>query len=162
MLKTITSIFLFLISGVVICSPKKDESKNLYYAVTKVIDGDTFYVLNDKNQTEKVRLIGIDAPEIHKSQRKDIGPYGKEAKAYLVNLLKDKKVKLVYDVGRRDQYGRTLAYAYLSNGLFINEAMIKLGYARAVTFQPNVKYSKHFVQLEREARKKNLGLWKFE
>ena len=161
MLKTITSIFLFLISGVVICSPKKDD-KSTYYTVTKVIDGDTFYVLNDKNQTEKVRLIGIDAPEVHKSQRKDIGPYGKEAKEYLVNLLKDKKVKLMYDVGRRDQYGRTLAYAYLPNGLFINETMIKLGYARAVTFQPNVKYSKHFVQLAREARNKNLGLCKFE
>ncbi|ABR30477.1 hypothetical protein Tmel_0613 [Thermosipho melanesiensis BI429] len=45
--------------------------------VTTVIDGDTFYTANE----EKVRIVGIDTPEIH-SGSKPIGEFGEEAKIF--------------------------------------------------------------------------------
>ncbi|MCO4291513.1 thermonuclease family protein [Solitalea sp. MAHUQ-68] len=161
MIKVLSTIMLFFISVIEINSPKT-EPEIRYYHVQKVIDGDTFYISIGNNKIEKIRLIGIDAPEIHKSAHKDVGIYGQQAKAFLIALLKDKQIKLEYDVSKKDRYGRTLAYAYLPNGVFINEKLVALGYAKAATFPPNVKFSKYFVKLEREARTKNLGLWKYE
>ncbi|POY37411.1 nuclease [Solitalea longa] len=157
----LTTILLLLFGAIEINSPKS-ESGSRCYIVQKVVDGDTFSIINGKNQTEKIRLIGIDAPEIHRSAHKEVGVYGQQAKSFLIALLKDKQVKLEYDVSKKDRYGRTLAYVYLPNGVFINEKLVALGYAKAATFPPNVKFSKYFVKLEREARSKNLGLWKYE
>ena len=104
-------------------------------------------------------MIGIDAPETRKSEHKEIGYYGKEAKNYLKNLLQNKKVKLEFDVEKLDQYKRTLAYVYLEDGTFVNADLIKNGYAMVMTFPPNVKYVDEFVKLQKEARNNKRGLW---
>ena len=69
--------------------------ENTFYKVSKISDGDTFYVKTENSEKFKIRLIGIDAPEsynvglkVHKEY------YGKEAKVFVTNLLKNKKVKL--------------------------------------------------------------------
>ena len=85
---------------------------------------------------------------------------GKESKAYLIKLLKGKKVKLVYDVDPLDQYVRTLAYAYLENGKFVNAELIKNGYAIIMTIPPNIKFADHFYKLQQKARESKKGLWK--
>ena len=126
--------------------------------MTRIIDGDTFYIDRDGKE-ERIRLTGIDAPEVRKSARKEIGYFGKEAKDYLTKLLKGKKVRLEYDVTRLDQYKRTLAYAYLEDGLFLNATLIEQGYAIALTVPPNVKYADRFITLQRQARKDKKGLW---
>jgi len=128
--------------------------------VVRVIDGDTFVVDDGTKKGEKVRLIGIDTPEIRKSKNKDVEYYGKEAKQYLVNLLSDAYVVLEYDVNITDRYGRTLAYVYLKDGTFVNAELVKNGYAKVMTIPPNVKFSELFVKLQREARENYLGLWK--
>lgn len=130
-----------------------------WFAVTKVIDGDTFYINDGTGKEGRIRLTGIDAPESRKSQHKSMGHYGKEASDYLHLLLKGKKVRLEYDVSRRDRYGRILAYAYLENGEFLNALLIKQGYALQLTIPPNVKYAALFSQLQREARENRRGLW---
>ena len=136
------------------------NSSREYRKVYIVIDGDTFWMKDQGGQTEKIRFIGIDAPECRKSAHKDIQRFGKESKDFLVGFLKGKKVALEYDVERYDRYGRTLAYVYLEDGTFLNEYLIKNGYAKVVTFPPNVKYHRQFVIAERYARQHQLGMWR--
>jgi len=86
----------------------------------RVIDGDTIVLSNG----EKVRLIGVDTPETKHSQ-KPVEYYGKEATAFTKKMVGGKVVKLKYDVQRRDEYDRLLAYVYLMNGTFLNAEIIK-------------------------------------
>ncbi len=91
--------------------------------VKRVLDGDTL-VLEDGR---RIRLIGVDAPEIHNEDKlkeeteiygKDVGgvrAMGEKAKAFVEGLVAGKKAILEYDIfnavsNDRDQYGRTLAY----------------------------------------------------
>jgi micrococcal nuclease len=138
------------------------QETSTYYSVTKVVDGDTFWIDNGTSEGEKIRLIGVDAPESRKTGKKDIGYFGLEAKKYLTGLLDRAKIRLEYDVGKKDRYGRTLAYVYLENGVFLNEELIKEGYAMVMTVPPNVKFAEHFVTLQAEARESKKGLWNDE
>ena len=142
-------------------SKNKQRTKSSeYLAVTKVIDGDTFWANNDTKDVVKVRLIGVDAPESKNVFKKKIGYYGKEAKAYLTKMLSGKNVKLVCDVDSLDQYGRTLAYVYLEDGTFVNADLMRNGYTMLMTIPPNVKFADEFLKLQKEARENNRGLWK--
>ncbi len=159
-LKTILILFLF--SAIISCNEangRKQDSGN-YYQVTKVVDGDTFWVNNGTGKDIKVRLIGIDAPESRKTGKKEIGYYGMEAKEYLTTLLSGKHVKLTSDVDSLDRYGRTLAYVYLQNGTFVNAELVKNGYARIMTIPPNIKHTDLFLDLQTEARENKRGMWK--
>lgn len=138
-------------------SPKNTSDK--YYRVTKVVDGDTFWIDDGTERGLKVRLIGVDAPETRRSARKEIGHYGEEAKKYVAQLLIDKDVRLEYDVSPKDRYGRTLAYVYLRDGTFLNALLIKEGYATVLTVPPNVQHADDFVKYQREARSNSKGLW---
>ncbi len=140
-------------------SALKNDSRG-YVLVTKVVDGDTFYFDNGNAKDEKARLIGVDAPESRAVFKKKKGYYGKEAKTYLKTLLIGQQVKVEYDIDRKDQYGRALVYVYLENGTFVNAELVKQGYAMVMTVSPNVKYASLFLQLQREAREKNRGLWR--
>ncbi|MCS4433461.1 thermonuclease family protein [Aquiflexum gelatinilyticum] len=151
-------LLVFFLFFSIIPSPAQTDSK--WYPVSKIIDGDTFWIINANGQEEKIRLIGVDAPESRKSGKKEIGYYGKESKAYLTQILTGNKVRLEYDVSKYDRYKRTLAYVYLENGTFLNAFLIKNGYASVMTVPPNVKYADLFVKLQKEARDKKKGLWK--
>ena len=135
------------------------QSQNEWVEVSKFVDGDTFWITNTKEQQEKIRLIGVDAPESRRSGRKEIGFYGREASAYVERILNGQKIRLEYDVGRYDRYKRTLAYVYLQDGTFLNAHLVENGYAMVMTVPPNVKYADLFVKLQKEARKKKKGLW---
>ena len=132
------------------------EFRNVY----KVIDGDTFWMKDRDGRIEKIRLIGIDAPEAHKSKHKDVQRFGRESKEFLKQFLKSRKVALEYDVQKTDQYGRTLAYVYLEDGTFLNDYLIRYGYARVATFPPNVKYQKQLLASQKHARRQSMGMWK--
>ena len=135
--------------------------ENTFYTVSKITDGDTFYVKTENSEKFKIRLIGIDATEsynVGKKFRKEY--FGKEAKIFVTNLLKNKKVKLIFDVQKTDRYGRILAYAYLENGVFLNQYLVENGFAVVATFPPNVKFVEVFTKAEKSARNKKLGLWK--
>jgi micrococcal nuclease len=129
------------------------------FPVTKIVDGDTFWVDNGTEKGLKIRFIGIDAPESRRMFKKEIGYYGKEAKLYLTELLTDKKVRLVSDVDPFDQYGRTLSYVYLEDGTFVNAELIKNGYAVMMTIPPNVAFADDFLKLQIEAHENKRGLW---
>lgn len=129
------------------------------FPVTKIVDGDTFWVDNGTEKGLKIRFIGIDAPESRRMFKREVGYYGKEAKIYLTELLTNKKVRLVSDVDPLDQYGRTLSYVYLEDGTFVNAELIKNGYAVLMTVPPNVAFADYFAKLQTKARNSKRGLW---
>ena len=101
--------------------------------VVKVIDGDTL-VLKMNGKEEKFRLIGIDCPEarVNPKAQKDsersgedlrkIIEMGQKATEFIKSLVrKGDRVRIEFDVQKRDQYGRLLGYVYLGDGRMLNE-----------------------------------------
>lgn len=128
--------------------------------VVRVIDGDTIELENK----QKVRYIGIDSPELH-DPRKPVQCFAREALEKNKGLVEGKDIRLEKDVSETDRYGRLLRYVYLPgdaspSGEFINGVLVREGYAHAVTFPPDVKFTDLFRVLENEARRENRGLWK--
>ena len=131
-----------------------DEPRELR-EVTRVIDGDTLVL----DGGERVRLIGVDTPEtVHPN--KPVERFGKEASAFTRGRAEGKKVRLEYDpgTGRKDRYGRTLAYIYLPDGTLLNLEIVRQGYGHAYTRFPFSKMDE-FRAAEREAREERRGLW---
>ncbi|MBN2403253.1 MAG: thermonuclease family protein [Spirochaetes bacterium] len=139
--------------------------------VDRIVDGDTIVVVQNGNR-EKVRFIGIDAPEsrvndktIKDSKRTDADVktliiQGKKATAFLKSVLrKGDFVTVEYDIQKRDKYGRILAYVFLPDGRMLNDLIIRSGYAYPLTIPPNIKYADKFLQSYKYARDKKLGLW---
>jgi len=122
--------------------------------VNKAIDGDTLLL----NNGEKVRLIGVDTPELY-HPLKPVQYFAKEASLFTKDMVEGKEVKLEYDWQKRDKYDRLLAYVYLKDGTFVNAEIIKRGYGFAYTKYP-FKYLEQFIKYEKEARAKGFGLWK--
>jgi len=116
--------------------------------VIRVIDGDTF----ETETGEKVRLIGINAPEIS-----DI--FGQEAKQYLSFLIENKTVDLQADniSQGRDRYQRLLSYVII-DGVDINKKMVSDGFAFAY-LKYKFSKSKAYKQAQLDARETNKGIW---
>lgn len=143
------------------------SAKNEFLHVARVVDGDTLKLSNG----ERIRLIGVDTPELHYSSKllrdakrthKDIRviqELGSEAKNFTSNLCLGKKVRLEFDVEKRDRYGRLLAYVYLEDGTFVNAKILEEGYGKTMTIPPNVKYAEYFLKLQEKARAGNKGSW---
>ncbi|MBU1124436.1 MAG: thermonuclease family protein [Candidatus Omnitrophica bacterium] len=135
--------------------------------VTRVIDGDTVQL----ESGDRVRLIGIDTPEIHNSKKlyRDSGragqdiatikELGRKSHLFTKELIEGKRVRLAFDVERFDRYNRLLAYIYLADGTFVNAQIVKEGYASLMSIPPNVKYAEELRVLYREARQNKKGLW---
>ncbi|MBU4256089.1 MAG: thermonuclease family protein [Candidatus Thermoplasmatota archaeon] len=123
-----------------------DEENNVFY-VSWIIDGDTIELSNG----ERVRLIGINAPE--KGQY-----YAVEATNKLSQLIGYNSITLEKDVSDKDQYNRSLRYVYVGN-TFVNLEMVQQGYAFAYPYPPDVKYADEFEKAEQEARDAQLGMW---
>ena len=123
--------------------------------VTRVVDGDTIDISPSVEGRSRVRLIGMDTPEVHFGTQ----PYGPEASAFAKRELDGEEVGLDLDVQKIDPYGRLLAYVYLPDGQMFNETLLRQGYAQVATFPPNVKYVDRFLAAQREAREANRGLW---
>jgi len=125
-----------------------------FYHVKTVYDGDT--VVLDNGQ--KVRLLGINTPEIqHRGNQADAG--GNEAKSWLINKLKDGKVRLETDVEKTDSYGRTLGHLFTENNEHINVLLVAEGLAEASIWPPNLKYTNALVTAEQQAENAKLGIW---
>lgn len=127
--------------------------------VARVVDGDTIRVRLGGAE-ERVRLIGIDTPETHgRGGLREC--FGAEAARRLSELLPPgTAVRLVRDVEARDRYDRLLAYVYRhADGLFVNLALAREGYATILTYPPNVAHVEEFQEAVRVARVGRRGLW---
>lgn len=124
--------------------------------VVRVDDGDTIDV-RVGDRLERVRYIGLDAPEVG---HHGVGgaPGGLAAARMNAALLGDGRVRLELDAEERDSYGRLLAYVWVGDRM-INAELLGRGYARALRIPPNLRYAALFAALEREARRARRGLW---
>jgi micrococcal nuclease len=127
-------------------------------SVVRVVDGDTINVEVD-GRRETVRYIGVDTPESVKPGA-PVQCFGKRASAFNERLVAGERVRLVLDAEARDRYGRLLAYVYRArDGLFVNAALVRRGYAVALTIPPNVAHAGELRRLAAQARRERRGLW---
>lgn len=154
-MKSALSFFLLFFLAFAVAAPQTSK----FLPVSKVVDGDTFWVKHPDGREEKIRLIGVDSPESRRTGRKEVEYFGKESSDFANRMLSGKKVRLEYDVQRYDRYQRTLAYVYLEDGTFFNALMVREGFATVATFPPNVRYESLFHQEQQKARSMKKGLW---
>lgn len=117
--------------------------------VARVIDGDTIELQDGR----KVRYIGIDAPEASRDEC-----FAAEAKAANARLVLGQPVRLERDVSDTDRYGRLLRYVHAGE-TFVNVQLVAGGFARAVTYPPDVRHRDALRAAAAEAKAKRRGLW---
>jgi endonuclease YncB( thermonuclease family) len=139
--------------------------------INRVVDGDTLEV-NFDGAMERIRLIGIDTPEKRPSKRASlqsershrslaaIMELGEQASRAMQEIARPGlAVTVEYDAQPRDKYNRLLGYVFTSDGLMVNEEIVKRGYAQLLTIPPNVKYVSRFQRALQESRDARRGLW---
>lgn len=134
-------------------SPSPTLEQKDVVRVVRVVDGDTIEIEGG----QKVRYIGINTPETH-DPRRPVQCFGKEAAAKNKELIEGKEVYLEKDVSETDKYGRLLRYVYVGD-LFINDYLVREGYAHASSYPPDVKYQAQFRNAQKEAQDNNRGFW---
>jgi endonuclease YncB( thermonuclease family) len=120
--------------------------------VTRHTDGDTLWL----SGIGKVRLIGVDTPEVYGR----VECFGRAASAFVRRLLPlGARVRFALGVEPRDRYGRALVYLYADDGRFVNLLLVRRGYAQPLTVPPNDRFAPRFVTAARRARAHGVGLW---
>lgn len=123
--------------------------------VTSITDGDTLR-LEVGGQELRVRLIGVDTPEVYP----EVECFGPEAEQALSDLAPPgSTLGYAYDRDERDQYDRELLYLFTGDGTLINYELVAQGYGTAVLFEPNDRYWDDLRAAERDAQSAGLGLW---
>jgi endonuclease YncB( thermonuclease family) len=121
-------------------------------SVEFVYDGDTIFLVDGR----KVRLLGIDTPEIGDN----LECYGDEATSLLRQLLPEgAQVWVQPDVDPLDRYGRSLLFIYTDAGTNINLELVRQGAAEVVQYDPNFLLQPELRAAETAARDARLGLW---
>ena len=92
--------------------------------VNCVVDGDTVWI-----EREKIRLLGIDTPELSQPQCVQEALWAAESRDRLAQIL-DSRVTIERE--GQDRYGRMLARLYTPNGE-AGDILVKEGFARAWT-----------------------------
>lgn len=130
--------------------------------VVHVVDGDTLDANIDGLGTVRIRMLGVDTPEVV-DPRKPVQCFGKEASAFSKKTLSvGSRIRLLPDpeADERDTYGRLLRNVYLADGTDYNAYLVKQGYAHAYTYFPLTPSRKvQMIQLQREAKEAGRGLW---
>ena len=132
----------------------------LLVRVDYAVDGDTFYATPaDGSPRVKVRLIGIDTPEIEHDDPAEC--FGDEAHLYTHTELRGRLAWLTFDRDCTDVYDRTLAYVSrdLGEDGFFNRRLARAGYATHLEVAPNTTFADVILADERAARAERAGLW---
>jgi len=143
--------------------------------VVKVVDGDTVWVRCENGSLYKIRILGIDTPEInHRNNPYEYYTYdgtpitnttylklwGYRAKEYVENKLKGKEVIVVFDrmSPKRDRYNRYLAYIFV-DGRDLGEDLIINGYARV--YYSQFELLERYLEYEKYAKEHRIGMWNY-
>lgn len=151
-------------------SPLASEDAFEEAQVTRVVDGDTVIVDRGAGKTERVRLIGINAPESVAEDESRNCEEGRVASAYLKSLVAPgTKVWLTRDVSDTDTYGRLLRYVWLERPddprstqevaeKMLNGKLVAEGYAEAHRYKPDTSYAGILETLGRQATSRDKGV----
>lgn len=132
---------------------KEQKTQKEGTLVTRAVDGDTIEIEGG----QRVRYIGVDTPEtVHPSVKTEC--YGTNASAKNRELVEGQYVRLEKDISETDKYGRLLRYVYVGD-LFVNDYLVRQGYAHASSYPPDIKYQDQLTDAQKEARQNNRGLW---
>ena len=156
------AIAVLVIANVVAKKEETTGSNGLTPAVvTQVVDGDTIKVQVDKKE-ETIRMIGVNTPESVSPDASENCAEGEVASDFTKEQLPPgTKIYLEYDQEKTDQYGRTLAYIWLSDKYDRNskeafckynygEILLQNTYCEAVYYEPNGRYKEWYEELEQE------------
>lgn len=117
--------------------------------VIKIIDGDTFYIVNNEKKIFKIRIADIDAPE--KKQH-----FGKESSDFIKSKIFGKYVNIINQKNKyKDKYGRILGDVFYDQKKNIGEELLDQGLAWVWHFSKNTIYKEH----QNIAKKAKKGIW---
>src|SRR6056297_345839 len=129
-----------------------------------VYDGDTILL----ESGEKVRYLGLDAPELNDAGKEDDECLAWEAKVRNMKLLEREDVRIVKDPGvDKDKYGRLLRYVYLGEE-FLNQTLVREGLAKPFFCRPgwqncpqtqDKQRKEAILKAHKYARDHNLGIY---
>jgi len=137
-------------------APATDCSSTHYdenASIKRIIDGDTLHLSDGR----RVRLIGINTPELGKKQQ-HAEPLAEQAKQRLQKLA-GTQIKLRWGKEKKDRYGRLLAHAFTPDGRNINALLLATGMAAAIQIPPNLWAYRCYLRTENLARKQQFGIW---
>jgi endonuclease YncB( thermonuclease family) len=120
--------------------------------VIAVSDGDTIGVLDAQRVTHRVRLAGIDAPELGQ-------PFSQRSKQHLAGLVHGREVQVEWN--KLDRYGRIVGKV-VADDLDVCREMVAAGLAwhyKAYQHEQPVEDRKAYSEAEDAAREGHLGLW---
>jgi micrococcal nuclease len=142
--------------------------------VTEVVDGDTMDVRFENGSTGRVRLLGVDTPEVHvendpaefegipetEAGAAWLAGWGENASEFARTQLAGETVTVSLDpaADRRGSYGRLLVYIEQDGELF-NRQLLARGYARY--YDAPLTRAEEFQRIERRAREMDVGLWDY-
>ncbi len=138
----------------------------------RVVDGDTIRVfLPGAQDDESLRILALDTEESHAFGSKPVTPWGKEAKKRAEEFFQGADTVTIEFPGNesletalqkhRGNFGRLLVYAFRDDVDF-QETMIQEGYSPYFVKYGNAQFAGHherYVEAEREAQRRRLGVW---
>jgi len=137
------------------------------YDLVRVVDGDTLIIgdSTDREQQHRVRLIGMDTPELARGST-PAEPFANEATDFVKDMIAKggNRVRIAFDGEQLDQYRRTRAMVYLTmpdgQEIWLNELLIREGLAHArLDFRYSHEAKLLFAIAEVEARQDKRNLW---
>jgi micrococcal nuclease len=154
--------------------PAKPSGEAVVATVARAVDGDTLELAEEVGGTDRVRLIGVDSPELE-GEDGDPEPYAEETAAFTAEALEGEEVLLEVGEEATDDYGRLLAHVWTVQGegfvgglkrivgmggpeLF-DRTLLEEGYAEVLGVEPNDLYAGCFEAIEQVAREKDAGIW---
>lgn len=160
-------LILFFVLVLVLCYPisgisatqssvcEKDSSAQLMQ-VKRVIDADTLVLSNG----QRVRLIGIDAPELGRRGKPD-EPFAREGTEALRQKIQQSGNRIWVQPGVEmyDRYDRLLADLFFEEGRSIQGWLLEQGFAMQVFVAPNLRYADCLASYEQQAKRRQQGIW---
>jgi micrococcal nuclease len=147
--------FLVLLFLAAVLPASASAPRTLVASVQRVSDGDTIIALTATGTKLRIRLLGIDAPEIPHG-KKPGQPYGEEARDYLDHLIGGKTVRV--DAYGPDRYRRILAVIW-DEQVNVNLLLVAMGYAEVYRGAPCQAQCRELEQAEAKARHDRVGMW---
>lgn len=150
--------FLLLLNSAWAQNCQVDLDKLIWAQAEYAISGDTIIV-----QNQRLRLIGIDAPQKERKEKFQTPgePLADEAQLFLNKLLanNDLEIGIGYDSTQIDNRNRQLAHLFLRDGSSIQQALLESGYVLAHTSYDNIQHAQCYYQAEAKARNGGYQLW---
>ncbi len=149
------AIIVFVTSILLLPSVHAATPRTLVAKVERVSDGDTVIAVTSNQAKLRLRLLGIDAPEVPHGDKPG-QPFGEEARDYLDHLIGGKMERV--DAYGPDEHKRVLAVVW-DEQVIVNLLMVAMGYAEVYRGAPCQVYCRELTEAEAKARRDRVGMW---